>query len=140
MSSAGGMPVYFGFGADKSVIIRMVDQVISTPLNDLIQLFFCRKDSCCHNMISMDPYGFVHLNGYASCCENCLILVNGTYSLIFNDNALPAEIIKPAQIFVASVIKDLCLGKQFTFSDRGESALKGFDQPVRIYEVQWQTV
>ncbi len=34
--------------------------------------------------------------------------------------------------------KDLCLGKQFTFSDQGESTLKGFDQPLRIYEVQWQ--
>ena len=43
----------------------------------------------------------------------------------------------PDQILVASVIKDLCLGKQFTFSDQGESTLKGFDQPLRIYEVQW---
>jgi class 3 adenylate cyclase len=46
----------------------------------------------------------------------------------------------PDQILVASVIKDLCLGKQFTFSDQGEATLKGFDQPLRIYEVQWQTV
>ena len=44
----------------------------------------------------------------------------------------------PDQILVASVIKDLCLGKQFAFSDQGESTLKGFDQPLRIYEVQWQ--
>jgi len=42
------------------------------------------------------------------------------------------------QILVASVIKDLCLGKQFVFSDQGEANLKGFDQPLRIYEVQWQ--
>ena len=47
---------------------------------------------------------------------------------------------EPDQILVASVIKDLCLGKQFTFSDQGESVLKGFDQPLRIYEVQWQKV
>jgi len=46
----------------------------------------------------------------------------------------------PDQILVASVIKDLCLGKQFDFSDQGESTLKGFDQPLHIYEVQWQTV
>lgn len=45
----------------------------------------------------------------------------------------------PDQILVASVIKDLCLGKPFIFSDQGESTLKGFDQPLRIYEVQWQT-
>jgi class 3 adenylate cyclase len=46
----------------------------------------------------------------------------------------------PDQILVASVIKDLCLGKQFSFSDQGESTLKGFDQPLHIYEVQWQKV
>jgi len=45
----------------------------------------------------------------------------------------------PDQILVAAVIKDLCLGKKFTFSDQGEAALKGFDQPLRIYEVQWQS-
>jgi hypothetical protein len=28
--------------------------------------------------------------------------------------------------------------KQFSFTDRGESALKGFDQPFRIFEAQWQ--
>jgi class 3 adenylate cyclase len=44
---------------------------------------------------------------------------------------------EPDQILVASVIRDLCLGKQFSFVDRGEAALKGFDQPLRIYEVQW---
>jgi class 3 adenylate cyclase len=47
---------------------------------------------------------------------------------------------EPDQILVASVIRDLCLGKQFPFVDQGESALKGFDQPLRIFEVQWQKV
>ena len=41
------------------------------------------------------------------------------------------------QILVAAVIKDLCLGKQFRFSDQGEKTFKGFDQPLRIYEAQW---
>jgi class 3 adenylate cyclase len=44
----------------------------------------------------------------------------------------------PDQILVASVIRDLCLGKQFVFEDRGEATLKCFDQPLKIYEVQWQ--
>ena len=44
----------------------------------------------------------------------------------------------PDQILVAPVIKDLCLGKPFSFKDQGEFALKGFDQPLRMYEVQWQ--
>jgi class 3 adenylate cyclase len=41
------------------------------------------------------------------------------------------------QILVAPVIRDLCIGKQFSFTDQGESALKGFDQPLRMYEVHW---
>lgn len=45
---------------------------------------------------------------------------------------------EPDQILVAPVIRDLCLGKQLSFTDCGESALKGFDQPLRMYEVQWQ--
>ena len=45
---------------------------------------------------------------------------------------------EPDQILVAPVIKDLCLGKQLFFTDCGESELKGFDQPLRMYEVQWQ--
>jgi len=47
---------------------------------------------------------------------------------------------EPDQILVASVVRDLCLGKQFSFVDRGESAFKGFDQPMRLYEVQWRQV
>jgi class 3 adenylate cyclase len=47
---------------------------------------------------------------------------------------------EPDQILVASVIRDLCIGKQFPFVDHGESTLKGFDQPLRMYEVEWQKV
>jgi class 3 adenylate cyclase len=47
---------------------------------------------------------------------------------------------EPDQILTASVIRDLCLGKQFPFVDRGETTFKGFDQPMRIFEVQWQKV
>jgi len=42
------------------------------------------------------------------------------------------------QIFVSSVIRDLCLGKDFTFADRGAVPLKGFDEPHNLYEVNWQ--
>ena len=44
----------------------------------------------------------------------------------------------PDQILVAPVIRDLCLGKRFSFKDQGEFPLKGFDQPLRMYEVPWQ--
>lgn len=45
---------------------------------------------------------------------------------------------EPDQILVAPVIRDLCIGKQFSFTERGEFAPKGFNQPMRMYEVHWQ--
>jgi class 3 adenylate cyclase len=42
------------------------------------------------------------------------------------------------QIWASSVIRDLCLGKDFTFADRGMVPLKGFDEPMSLYEVNWQ--
>jgi adenylate cyclase len=41
----------------------------------------------------------------------------------------------PGQILVSSAVKDLSIGKRFTFVDRGPIALKGFDEPIRLYEV-----
>jgi class 3 adenylate cyclase len=42
------------------------------------------------------------------------------------------------QILASDVVRQLLAGKGFTFEDRGEAALKGFDEPVRLYEVRWQ--
>jgi class 3 adenylate cyclase len=42
------------------------------------------------------------------------------------------------QILVAPVVRELCLGKPIRFADRGEKALKGFSDPVRLHEVQWE--
>lgn len=46
---------------------------------------------------------------------------------------------RPGQIIVAGVVRDLCMGKTFSFSDQGEMELKGFGEPVRAYEVNWQS-
>lgn len=43
------------------------------------------------------------------------------------------------QILVAPVVKELCLGKGFGFSDIGEVPFKGFNTSQRVYEVAWQT-
>ena len=40
-------------------------------------------------------------------------------------------------IWVASGVRELVLGKGFSFVDRGETTLKGFDEPIRLYEVPW---
>ncbi len=41
------------------------------------------------------------------------------------------------EILVADVVRQLVKGKDFLFADRGEANLKGFDEPVRLYEVRW---
>jgi class 3 adenylate cyclase len=45
---------------------------------------------------------------------------------------------KGGEILVSDVVRQLAKGKDFLFADRGEVALKGFDEPVRLYEVRWQ--
>ena len=45
---------------------------------------------------------------------------------------------EPGCICVSSVVRDISIGKGFLFSDRGEVALKGFGEPVRLYEVGWR--
>jgi adenylate cyclase len=45
---------------------------------------------------------------------------------------------KPDQILAAHVIRDLCMGKKFSFADSGNVALKGIQEPVRLFEVQWE--
>jgi class 3 adenylate cyclase len=41
----------------------------------------------------------------------------------------------PCQILVSSAVRELSVGKPFAFEDRGPIALKGFDDPVRLFEV-----
>jgi class 3 adenylate cyclase len=42
------------------------------------------------------------------------------------------------EILVSNVVRELAAGKNFLFADRGASALKGFEDPVRLYEVRWR--
>jgi class 3 adenylate cyclase len=42
------------------------------------------------------------------------------------------------EILVADTIRGLCSGKGFLFADRGEFVAKGFEDPVRVYEVRWR--
>ncbi len=41
-------------------------------------------------------------------------------------------------ILVAQVVRELCIGKDLPFADTGETELRGFEDPVRLYEVPWQ--
>jgi class 3 adenylate cyclase len=42
------------------------------------------------------------------------------------------------QILAPIVVRELAAGKQFLFADLGETALRGFEDPVRLYEVSWR--
>ena len=41
------------------------------------------------------------------------------------------------RIYVANVVREMCVGKPFRFEDLGAAELKGFDAPVRLHEVVW---
>ena len=42
------------------------------------------------------------------------------------------------EILVSDTLRGLVAGKGFLFADRGEVALRGFEDPVRLYEVRWR--
>ena len=42
------------------------------------------------------------------------------------------------EILVSDVVRQLVAGKGFLFADRGEFVAKGFEEPVRVYEVRWR--
>jgi class 3 adenylate cyclase len=48
-----------------------------------------------------------------------------------------AAIAEAGEILVSDVIRQLLSGKAFMFNDRGEHALKGFEDPVRVFAVRW---
>lgn len=39
------------------------------------------------------------------------------------------------RIYASNVVRELCIGKGFSFADLGDHELKGFDGPIRLYEV-----
>jgi class 3 adenylate cyclase len=42
------------------------------------------------------------------------------------------------EILASNVVRELVAGKGFLFSGRGKTVLRGFDDPVEVYEVRWQ--
>jgi len=45
----------------------------------------------------------------------------------------------PGQILSSNVVRELAAGKRFLWSDVGSVPLRGFDDPVRLYEVKWRS-
>jgi class 3 adenylate cyclase/alpha-beta hydrolase superfamily lysophospholipase len=44
----------------------------------------------------------------------------------------------PGEILIPEPLRHLLSGKTYVYADRGETALKGFDEAVRLYEVRWR--
>ena len=42
---------------------------------------------------------------------------------------------EPGQVLVSRVVADLCAGKGFAFASAGDVSLKGFGEPVALFEV-----
>jgi len=42
------------------------------------------------------------------------------------------------EILASNVVRELVAGKNFLFNDRGETELRGFEDPVRLFEVRWR--
>jgi class 3 adenylate cyclase len=41
-------------------------------------------------------------------------------------------------ILVSGAVRDLAIGKRFDFARRGRLTMKGFDEPVSLFEVGWR--
>jgi class 3 adenylate cyclase len=46
---------------------------------------------------------------------------------------------EPGAILVSGAVRDLALGKRFAFRKRGPLRLKGFDEPMQAFEVDWDS-
>jgi class 3 adenylate cyclase/pimeloyl-ACP methyl ester carboxylesterase len=42
------------------------------------------------------------------------------------------------EVLASMAVRELCAGKGFLFADRGEHVLRGFEDPVRMFEVSWR--
>lgn len=48
-----------------------------------------------------------------------------------------AAMAEGGEVLVANVVRELVAGKGFAFADRGEAAMPGSDEPVRVWELRW---
>jgi class 3 adenylate cyclase len=44
----------------------------------------------------------------------------------------------PAEVLTSDVVRQLVAGKGFLFAEQGEAEIRGFEDPVRLYEVRWR--
>ncbi len=42
------------------------------------------------------------------------------------------------EIYVSEIVRGICAGKDFKFSNQGGFDMKGFDDPITLFEVLWE--
>ena len=42
------------------------------------------------------------------------------------------------QIVASNVVRELAAGKDFLFADLGETELRGFEDPIKLWELRWE--
>ncbi len=60
------------------------------------------------------------------------------YGTAVNLAARIASQAEGGEILASEAVRQIVAGKKFPFSDRGETALRGFEDRVRIYQVSWR--
>ena len=89
-----------------------------------------------HNKSAAEPIGVrVGLNAGEPIAEED---PDGRADLFGTAVNLAARIAAKAEggeVLASDVVRQLVAGKRFLFADRGETALRGFEEPVRLYEV-----
>ena len=43
------------------------------------------------------------------------------------------------EVLASLAVRELCAGKGFLFADAGAHAMRGFEDPVRVFAVKWQS-
>jgi class 3 adenylate cyclase len=49
-----------------------------------------------------------------------------------------AAMAQGGEVLASLAVRELCAGKGFAFADLGEHAMRGFEDPVRVFEVSWR--
>jgi class 3 adenylate cyclase len=63
---------------------------------------------------------------------------NDLFGAAVQQAARLCAVAQPDCIVVSSGVHDLCRGKGIRFSDSGPIAVKGFEEPIGHFEVEWR--
>jgi class 3 adenylate cyclase/pimeloyl-ACP methyl ester carboxylesterase len=114
---------------------------------DGIMAAFLTASSAVEAAVAIQRAFAVYNEANRDSCVNVRIGINAGEPLVEGDDyfgtavQLAARVCssaEPGEILSSDVVRQLVAGKGFMFADRGESALRGFEDPVRLYEVRWR--